>query len=528
VPESISRRGFLRRSAAGTVATAVGGRPVSSPASRPDRPNILFIMTDEHRWDCLGANGNRWIQTPNLDRLAARSANFETAVVQAPVCTPSRASFWTGRYPHAHRNRVNYTELKSDEVLMQARLKEAGYATCIVGKSHVYHRYPPSSEQARRDGFDIAEIHDGVGFTDKWSAYAQWRSQHDPLAKHHYRRTARDVTGVAHGENPFRSAIEQQYTDTAWTGMRTRHHLQELSARQGPWFLFSSFWKPHPPFEVPVPFDDMYNDVELPLPKRTTLDEIRRLPLPLQKLVLRHKKPPYDTPGEILQWFYRSYYASISHIDQEVGLILDTLENSGQKDNTIVIFASDHGSQMLEHGIMGKNCFFEASVRVPFLISLPGRIQPGRYEQMIEAVDVLPTVFEMISLPEPLACQGRSFASLLTGQSASYLEREAVFCENIIPEVITSSLDFPFEKGRGVGGIRHPDAKMVRTRRYKYCYYPEHGAELYDLLNDPGEEVNLANDAAYHRIALEMRSRLLDWLITAAEVDQIAPRWLIP
>jgi len=486
-------------------------------------------MTDQQRWDSMGANGNEQIRTPNLDRLAARSANFETAVVQAPVCTPSRASYWTGRYPHCHRNRVNYTALKDNEVLMQAQLQEAGYTTCIVGKSHVYHRYPPTSEQARLDGFDIAEIHDGVQFTDEWSAYAKWRNQHDPLAEFPYRSVASSVPGIPTGKNPFRAAIEEQYTDTTWTGFRTRYYLEKLGSSQRPWFMFSSFWKPHSPFEVPVPFDAMYEDVEIPLPKRVTLEEIHQLPLPLQKLMLRGKRPPYNMERERLQWCYRSYYASISHIDREIGLILDVLERTGQDENTIIVFTSDHGDQLLEHGLMGKNCFFEASIRVPFLISLPGRIRPGRYEQMIESVDLLPTLFELIGLKEPFSCQGRSFAALLEGKSKSYRERESVFSENIIPEVITTgSLDYSFSKGQGVKGILHPDAKMVRTRKYKYCYYPDHGAELYDLLNDPGEEVNLAKDPGYRPTTNEMKDRILEWQITAAEADQIAPRWLIP
>jgi arylsulfatase A-like enzyme len=301
--------------------------------------------------------------------------------------------------------------------------------------------------------------------------------------------------------------------------------LRELARGEKPFFLFSSFWKPHSPFEVPVPFDSLYNDVDIPLPKIETIEEMRRLPLPVQKLALRGSNPPYGMDREELQWIYRSYYGSIAHIDREVGLILDTLDETGQADNTVVVFASDHGDQLLEHGIMGKNVFFEGSIRVPLTISFPSKITPGKYDDPIESIDLLPTLFELIGLPEPYACQGRTLMPLIGESEKEYRPREAVFSENVIPEIFGST--FQFEKDKGVKGIRHPDAKMVRTKRWKFNYYPEGFAELYDLENDPNEQRNLADDAAYKTVKEEMRERLLHWLTTSTETDQIAPKWLL-
>jgi len=141
----------------------------ATPGTSPRRPNILWIMSDQLRYDCLGASGNRIIKTPNLDRLAQQSANFTQAFVQAPVCVPSRASYFTGRYPHSHRNRVNYTPLAAGEVLFPTRLQAAGYRTTLVGKTHLYYRYPPTPDEARRTGFELVDLHDGVPFTDPWS-----------------------------------------------------------------------------------------------------------------------------------------------------------------------------------------------------------------------------------------------------------------------------------------------------------------------------------------------------------------------
>ena len=478
-------------------------------------------MTDQHRFDCLGANGNRLIHTPNLDRLAARSANFQNAFVQAPVCVPSRATWFTGRYPHSHRNRVNYTPLDPGEKILPQYLKDAGYQTGSVGKLHLY---PPTAEHARESGFDRVLLHDGVGATDEWSDYVSWRRERDPLAHLSYRTTAADIEP---GRNPYRTVIADEFTETSWVGLETRRFLREMDEDPRPFFLFSSFFQPHSPFLAPEPFDEMYDDVEIPLPEATSLEEIRRLPEPLQKLILRFT-PKYDMDRELLQWAYRTYYASVSQIDREVGKILDALEESGRANETIVVFSTDHGDQMLEHGLMGKNCFFEASVKIPFLISWPGRVKPGKYEELVETTDLAPTLFELCGIAEPTACQGRSLAGLIAGSPDGYEARDAVFSENVIPEVITGgSRDFYFEKGKGVKGVRHPEAKMIRTQRWKLNFYGGGEGELYDLANDPGEQRNLYLDPEHAETVNRLKDRLLRWLMTADETDQIAPRWLV-
>lgn len=486
------------------------------------RPNILFLMTDQHRWDGVGANGNGLVKTPHLDRLAARGANFTHAFVVSPVCVPSRISFFTGRYAHSHRNRVNYTPVDRSEVLMQARLREAGYRTAAIGKLHYY---PPTAEEAKRTGFDIVELHDGNVATDAFSDYLTWRQEHDPQKNLRYRAIAKDIKP---GENPYRAALAAEFSETGWAGARTRHHLRELAKSGQPFFLHASFWKPHSPFEVCAPYDRMYNDVQFPVPDAEAIRrEVQQLPLPLQKLALRGGRIEGDLSPAALQWMYRSYFGSISHVDAEIGSILATLDELGLAENTIVVFSSDHGDALLEHGIMGKNCFFESAVRVPLMVSWPGKVNAGRHQELIETVDVLPTLFALIGLEEPRSCQGRSFAGLIANGYGGYAAREAVFSENIIPEVITGGkLDLAFEKNKGIDGVRHPDAKMVRTTRWKFNYYPEGYAELFDLQKDPGEKTNLAGQPATQAIESEMKDRLLRWLVTADEADQIAPRWL--
>ena len=487
--------------------TAFAAAP--QPAAQSSRPSVLLIVADQFRFDCIGAHGNRIIKTPNLDRLAAASADFTNYIVNSPVCVPSRVSLLTGRYPHSHKNRVNYTPCDPREVFLQRMLHdEAGYQTGSVGKLHYY---PPTADHARSTGFDRVQLDDGSSPLDGHSDYVKWRNANDP------KRAAGYLAVEKGAKNPFRGIVDYEYTPTHWTGEESLRMLRGFSARPEPFFLHCSFFKPHAPYTVPPPYDAMFDDVEIPLPARVTLEDIQKLPLPVQRQILRFN-PQYAMDRIRLQWIYRSYYASIAMVDREIGRLLDELDRSGRAASTIVLFTTDHGDQLLEHGLVDKNVFFEASVRVPMLIRYPGRVSPGKRANLAEQVDVVPTLLELCGLPIPPRVQGANIMR----------EREASFGENIIPEVITGgNRDFFYKPGEGIKDIRHPDSKMVRTARWKMNYYPGNGGELYDLASDPGELRNLFTDAGYQNVVREMKGRLLDWMITAGEADQIAPKWLL-
>ena len=509
---TFTRRGFVGAGA---------GLAAGASRAQAAMPSVLFFMLDQWRFDCLGANGNPIIRTPNLDRLAARSANFTQACVQAPVCVPSRISFLTGRYPHSHKNRVNYTPYRQPEAMMQRLFGEAGYATGSVGKLHFH---PPTADHARSTGFDRVLLDDGIPRTDPYSDYVKWRNASDPKRDVHYRATVRPPPD---GGNPHRAVIDRHYTPTSWTARETLGMLREFASSEKPFFLFSSFFKPHSPHTIPEPYDALYNDVEIPLPERVGLDYIQTLPLPVRKMILRGS-PPYGMARRDLQWRYRSYYGDMTWLDEEIGQILLELERLGLASETIIIVTSDHGDQMLEHGLFGKNVFFEDSVRIPLLVSWPDRIRSGVYSELVETVDVLPSLLELCQLPVPDTVQGTSFAPLVAGSRSEYTSREAQFAENIMPEVITNGDEgYFFVPGKGIAGVRHPDAKMVRTSRWKLNYYVGHGGELYDLRNDPGERRNLYGDPRHRGTVAELKGLLLDWLVTADENDQIARRWLI-
>ena len=493
-------------------------------------PNILFIMTDEQRYDSVGANGNAVIRTPAMDALANESANLSHCFVQAPVCVPSRQTIFTSRYPHSHRNRVNYTPMLAGERLLQAYLQDAGYATACVGKLHYY---PPTPEYARSTGFDHVLLHDAA-HTDAQSDYVRWLRSRDPALAEAYRDTITEP-----GRNPFTARIADELHETTWCGHETRNTLRELANSDQPFFLFSSYWKPHPPFEVPEPWASMYDQAQIDTPTPLTEEQVRAYPLPVQKVIRRALPAKWQPDQTLIQWAYRAYYGAISQIDREVGLTLAALNELGLTDQTLVVFCSDHGDDMWEHNYRAKSLFFDASIHIPMMLSWPGVIQPGPYDDLIETTDLMPTLFELCELEPPPRMQGRSFARHIAPpeppaspafpeSGSDYEPRHFVFAENIIPDVITDAalqLDHPYVPGQGINGIRHPDAKMVRSRRWKYNYYPGNGEELYDLETDPREVNNLAAQPEHRQRVQDMRQALLDWLITADETDQIAPRW---
>jgi len=396
-----------------------------------------------------------------------------------------------------------------------------GYRTAFVGKLHYY---PPTRAHALTTGFDDGLLHDGDSQSSH-SDYIDWLIEQGAMPEGGNFRVCK-----ADRPNPYTAAIADEHHETTWAGEQTRGFIRELAGREQPFFLFCSHWKPHSPFEVPEPWASMYNDAEIKLPRRVTREYYDTLPRALKTFSLRINGDHgniCETNDDIIKWKYRAYYGAISQIDREVGRTLDLLDELGIADNTIVVFCSDHGDVMYEHGMIDKNTFFDSAIHVPFMIRYPSVVTPGIYDQLAESTDVMSTLLELCGGEVPWIDQGNNLCALITPSGGEYREREYVFAENIIPEVITGpERDFYFYKNEGVKGIRHPDAKMVRSKQWKYNYYVGE-EELYDLENDPEEMTNLAGAPGCAAIKQTMKNALLDWVITADETSQIAPRWSV-
>lgn len=440
------------------------------------RPNILILFTDQQRWDTIGAAGYPWMHTPNLDRLARRGVLFTHTFCNAPMCMPSRQSFLSGQYPGALGCTCNGIEMPEDVPCLQHVLKPYGYVTGNLGKLHFLnhanrdHRAPHPPY-----GFDELVISDEPGCYD--DAYPAWVAAQDPAAVD----LCRCSTPPAwHGpkieieprdtHQPYAFRGPEHLTHSAFVAAETIRFIE--SNRDRPFLAIAGFYAPHAPINPPQRWLDHYRDVEIPPPM---MNESERKHLGLSDA----------------QWIEvrRAYAALVSHVDEQVGRILDHLDQAGLADDTLIIFTSDHGEHLGDHGQVQKGPpGLESCARVPLIISMPRQLPSDeRRDELIELVDVMPTILEVVGVPIPAAVQGRSFRPLLTG--GEYQPRTSAWCEYRMP---------------------HGHAtKAIRTRRHRYVMSKDGGRWLFDLEIDPGELTNRADDPSYRDVCQALSVELL-------------------
>ena len=484
------------------------------PASIGSRPNILWICTDQQRWDTLGCYGNPHVHTPNLDRLAAQGTVFTHAYSQSPVCTPSRAGFLTGRYPRTTRCRQNGQDIPADEVLVTKLLADAGYVGGLSGKLHLSACNPAASPLGERridDGYAVfhwshTPLPSKIMSTEEASLreLAVWPSNEYALWLHeqgeHYRR-------APHPRSRFvQTGMPADLHQTTWCAEKAITFMEANAGGPRPWFFSVNSFDPHHPFDPPAAYLQRYVDqLDALLLPRYTPGELDDKPI-FQRM---DHQQAYNTPGlypfpEMTDDDHRmlraAYYAMIDLIDAQVGRLLDALERTGQADNTLVIFMSDHGEMLGDHGIYLKGpYFYEPAVRVPLLVRGPG-VTPGlRSDALVELTDLAPTLLDAADLPPSPAMQGRSLWPLLTGGVDPSHHRDDVYCEYLNA--------MPWHQDP------QPHLTMVRTAGHKLVH--AHGldtGELYDLDADPTETDNLWDDAAAQRVKAELMLRLADRL----------------
>jgi arylsulfatase len=383
------------------------------------RPNVLYIYTDQQRWDALGANGNRDIKTPHLDRLAARSVNFDRCFVQHPLCMPSRASFLSGRYPSSLGIAEMGVPMPEEMPHFATYFGSAGYHCANLGKLHFLpHANRDHTQPHPSYGFDQLEISDEPGVYE--DAYRAWARRHFPDQLPHLsaglppaRKTWLETMGwkdgVAHcpategdaGRHDFLGPIafpgRPEATHSAFVADRVEAYLRSRSKDGQPFACIAGFYSPHAPWRVPQAYLDRYD------PQGFTLPEVYApagcaIPTEARLRAARH-----------------GYYAMVSEIDDCVGRLLDTLDETGLAKNCIIVFTSDHGEWLGEGGLWGKGYpADDACSRVPLLLAAPG-LEPARISRLVEAVDVLPTVLALAGLPVSSRLQGRSLLEAPNG-----------------------------------------------------------------------------------------------------------------
>jgi len=399
-------------------------------------PNMIFVLTDDHRWDALSAMGHPFLQTPHLDRLANEGILFENAFVTTSLCSPSRASFLTGQYAHTHGVVTNHTPWDNRNVTFLEQLNAAGYETAFIGKWHM----PGDGLPALR-GVDRF-----VSFTREGGQGVYYDC---PLI----------IDGV----------------ETARPGRYITEDLTDLALdfitreRRKPFCLYLSHKAVHFGFRPPPHLKGRYRDVDLKLPPESD---------PWIPYTNGH---PFVGAIFPLDFLYRNYCETVVSVDEQVGRLLAALDAMDIAENTIVIYAGDNGHFWGEHGLYDKRLAYEESIRIPFIVRYPGLIRdPGRRaRQMVLNIDLAPTLLELAGIVPPTAIQGRSLVPIL--EDAATPGRTAWLYEH-----------FP------VFPIPIPGITAIRTANYKYVEYQEdlRPRELFDLTKDPREQTNLIQTPA--------------------------------
>jgi len=458
-------------------------------SSVPDRPNLLFIITDQQRFDTVGALGNPHIRTPALDRLTREGTAFTQAFSPSPECVPARCAFTHGQYPAqtgCYGNGWHFPEDGRDSLMTV--LNRAGYRTHGIGKYHF--EYPDYAKCMERNGFQNREVQEELSALPEKDDYLQflWKAGFEEIT---------DPNGVR-GDMyymPQPAMMPQACHPTQWVGDRATAFLEDQAEKDPPWYGFISFIHPHPPFAPPSPWHKLYRGVDMPDPHRPEGFEDNWVYL--NHFQNRYKRYDRGYDFHRLRMIRAYYYACISFVDYQVGRILDTLDETGQAGNTLIVFTSDHGELLGDFGAVGKRTYHDPASRVPMILRHPGHIPAGhRCETPVDLIDITRTFSAVGSAPfETHTCEGTNLVDLANQPDMERTLFSQLFCE-----------------GRGL--------YTAVSRNWKYVYSAPDQRELFfDRQTDPGESTDLADSADTETAAArkQMKSALFRHLERTGE-----------
>jgi uncharacterized sulfatase len=442
-----------------------------SPAAEPKpgvHPNVLFIVCDDLNTH-LACYGDPIVKSPNVDRLAQRGVRFDRAYAQYPVCNPSRTSFLSGLHPDTTGVMDQQTILRDsmkDVVYLPEHFHANGYFTAALGKvQHGGHHDCSWDLTDDMKGSDADDDENSRPKKGKAKA-AQTPKKRDTALPYLRERATEDN--------------DPELTDT----LIAKHVVKLLQEHQkSPFFIAVGFHKPHVPHVAPKKFFDLYPPEKMPL-ATVNDDEIKSIPT---AALAAGKNYQPDMPAAQQQGIIRAYLACVSYMDEQLGVVMRTMDDLKLWDNTIVIFIGDHGWHFGEHHWWAKASLFEPSARVPLLVAAPGAAAGSVSPRVVELVDLYPTLSEICGLPKPAQGEGKSFATLLKDPKAPW--SKPAFTTEHRPRVTGRSL---------------------RTERYRYTEWEEgkQGVELYDYDTDPGEHRNLAKDPKQEKLLAELKAQL--------------------
>ncbi len=443
----INRREALKKAGRAALAGVMGTGFAKNLFAQKKRPNVIFILTDDHRWDAFSCMGHPFIKTPNLDRIANEGAHFENAFVTTSLCSPSRASFLTGQYPHTHGVVNNFTPWDERNTTFMELVKKSGYNTAFIGKWHM-----PGEGVPNPKGVD-----------------------------HLITFTKLGGQGVYFDCPLYINGVETERKGKYITEDLTDFALDFIEKdRNEPFCLYLSHKAVHHGFRPPKHLNSLYDGVDLRLPKESD---------PFIPLTNNHAFVGSLMP---LDMMYRNYCETVVSVDEQVGRVLDRLDEMGITDDTVIIYAGDNGFFWGEHGLFDKRLPYEESIRIPFFIRYPKLTgSGGRREQMVLNIDLAPTIFDVLGIPIPDSVQGQSMVPYMKNRASK--GRHSWLYE-YFPE-------FP---------THVPGSTAVRTKRYKYVEYQNNvrSRELFDLKADPKEKKNLMKTKQGKLLAADLKKEM--------------------
>lgn len=483
------------------------------------KPNLLFIFTDQQRADSLGCYGNDIAITPNLNRLAAESLVFENAYVTQPTCTPSRASIMTGRFPHGNGCLKNNDRLPAAMPTIGEMVSE-DYVRGYYGKWHL------GDEVAAQHGFE-----DWVSIEDDYREHYSDPDLLNYMSDYHHfllengQQPDRECEGVEIFSRPKAAAFPAELTKARFLGRKAVDFLNKHV--DDPFILYVGFLEPHPPYISPL--SDHYDPEALPVGPT-----FRKQPAENAALVHRMRALHYMSAGvrdgedmtkeSGCRNIRAEYMGNVTLVDQAVGEILDTLEDLGLKENTLVIYTSDHGDLLGDHGAFAKFVMYEESVRVPFMVRAPWLKHGSDFvEGRISQIDLVPTILDLLDEPIPNSLHGESKASVISGKRT--LENNDVFIEWNGPNGRPGKLypgGVPLQEWTKVRGpwrtVISADGWKLNLSRHDQC-------ELYDLINDPHEQINLFDHSDQQERIADLTNRIGRWQ-SSSDDKEMLPDWI--
>ena len=485
--------------------------------------NLLFVMSDQLRWDHLACNGHPSIRTPNLDALAARSVRFDAAFVQAGVCGPSRMSYYTGRYVGSHGVTWNRVPLPVEQPTLGDYLAGASRQLHLIGKTHVI----ADTEGMKRlgltpgspawlhhasGGFVEVDRIEGHGPPDAKSGYADYLRAHgykgdDPWTEH--------VVGADGPEGETASGwflrnlhlparVAEEHSETAYVTGCALNYLAEQG--QKPWALHLSYVKPHWPYLAPAPYHQRYGPEDM-LPVKKRASELID-PHPVVAAYMQMEESQTFARDDVVRQVRPVYMGLIEQLDHHIGRVIQALKDNGQLEHTLIVFTNDHGDFGGDHHLGEKDLFHDQVIRSPLMVFDPrpqaDATRGHRVTAFAESVDVVPTALDALQIrPELDRTQGRSLMPWIHGDSPTDW-RDCVFAE----------IDYSFRRARLLLNRQPGECRgwMVRERQWKYVRWQGFAPQLFNLEDDPDEYVDLGKDPRYAAERQRLDERLHAWL----------------